>query len=372
MLATFRQLSDRFLGRGDAAITVPVMDGALKPNRALDEAQVVAHLPGLNDLASDGRQLWMSAGNALYRLDQDAGPVEQLRFDRPITALALQGPERLAVALGGNELRILYRPNQDPVWHTEASLQTLAGTPLLSVNALSFDTQGRLLFSEGSSHHGTEAWCHDLMALGRTGRVGCWTPGTPQADLLAQGLRHAFGVLALGSRVLVSESWHHRVLDLSGAGPRQGHSLSAELVGYPSRMAVDDRGGFWLSCFVCRSQLVEFVLREPAYRQRMMAEIDPRHWIAPALSSGQSFLEPLQGAGVKQMGVLKPWAPPRSYGLVLRVAADGRVLSSLHSQVDGQHHGITAVAQVGMVLYVASRGAGRLLRLDAQPTGSQT
>lgn len=370
MLATFRQLSDRFLGRGEAAITVPVMDGALKPNRALDEARVVAQLPGLNDLACDGRQLWMSAGNALYRLDQDTTPVEQLRFDRPVTALALQGPERLAVALAGSELRILHRRGTD--WLTEASLQTLAGTPLLSVNALNFDAQGRLLFSEGSSRHGTEAWCHDLMTLGRTGRVGCWTPGAPQADLLAQGLRHAFGVLALGSRVLASESWHHRVLDLSGTGPRQGHPLSAELVGYPSRMALDDSGGFWLSCFVCRSQLVEFVLREPAYRQRMVAEIDPRHWIAPALSSGQSFLEPLQGAGVKQMGVLKPWAPPRSYGLVLRVAADGRLLSSLHSQVDGQHHGITAVAQVGHALYVASRGAGRLLRLDTQPAGSKT
>jgi hypothetical protein len=110
---------------------------------------------------------------------------------------------------------------------------------------------------------------------------------------------------------------------------------------------------------------VEFVLREPAYRERMMTEIDPRHWIAPALSSGHSFLEPLQGAGVKQMGVLKPWAPPRSYGLVLRVAADGRILRSLHSQVDGRHHGITAVVEHGGALYAASRGSGRLLRVAA-------
>jgi hypothetical protein len=146
--------------------------------------------------------------------------------------------------------------------------------------------------------------------------------------------------------VLASESWRHRVIDLTGTGARAAHPLSAELVGYPSRMAADADGGFWLSCFVCRSQLVEFVLREPAYRERMVAEIDPRHWIAPALSSGHSFLEPLQGAGVKQMGVLKPWAPPRSYGLVMKIAPDGRVLASLHSQVDG-HHGITALAPLG-------------------------
>lgn len=369
MRSTLRRLSDRFLGRGEAAITVPVMDGALKPNRALDQAEVVAELPGLDDLACCGEQLWLSAGPALYRLDADGTPQEQLRFALPVTGLALQGPERLAVALGGRELRVLRR--QGGEWRIETQLLELAGTPLVGLNALSFDAQGRLLFSEGSQLHGPEAWAHDLMTLGRSGRVGRWTPGGTAAELLAQGLHHAFGVLALGERVLASESWRHRVIDLTGTGARAAHPLSAELVGYPSRMAADADGGFWLSCFVCRSQLVEFVLREPAYRERMVAEIDPRHWIAPALSSGHSFLEPLQGAGVKQMGVLKPWAPPRSYGLLLKIAPDGRVLASLHSQVDGRHHGITAVARVGRSLYVASRGAGRLLRVEAPaPAGS--
>jgi hypothetical protein len=96
----------------------------------------------------------------------------------------------------------------------------------------------------------------------------------------------------------------------------------------------------------------------------MVAEIDPRYWIAPALSSGNSFLEPLQGAGVKNMGVLKPWAPPRSYGLVLRVSDDGRVQRSLHSQVDGHHHGITAIREHRGALYAACKGRGRLLRVD--------
>jgi hypothetical protein len=57
------------------------------------------------------------------------------------------------------------------------------------------------------------------------------------------------------------------------------------------------------------------------------------------------------------MGVLKPWAPPRSYGLVLRVAADGRIERSLHSLVDGRHHGITAVVEHGRALYAVSRAA---------------
>ncbi len=165
------------------------------------------------------------------------------------------------------------------------------------------------------------------MELGRSGRVWRWPMGAiaPRSEPLAVGLRFAFGVLARADRRRArrGELAPPRLSVGCRAAARPG---SPSCPGYPSRMAPARGGGFWLSCFVRRTQLVEFVLREPAYRRRMMAEIDPRYWIAPALSSGASFLEPLQGAGVKQMGVLKPWAPPRSYGLVLRIGADGRVL----------------------------------------------
>ena len=61
MLTAIRNFSDRVLGRGSAAITVPVMDGAIKPNRLLDDAALVAELPGIDDLASDGHALYASA-----------------------------------------------------------------------------------------------------------------------------------------------------------------------------------------------------------------------------------------------------------------------------------------------------------------------
>jgi hypothetical protein len=201
------------------------------------------------------------------------------------------------------------------------------------------------------------------MAHGRSGRVARWHFADARVELLAHGQAYAFGVLAHDGAVLHSESWRHRIVRTDARGTRP---LLADLPGYPSRMAAASGGGFWLTCFTCRTQLVEFVLREDAYRRRMVDEIDPRYWIAPALSSGQSFLEPLQGAGVKQMGVLKPWAPPRSYGLVIRVATDGRVERSLHSLVDGRHHGITAVAECDGALYAVSRGSSRLLKVDLQ------
>jgi len=354
MLATLQGWRDQLLGRGSAAITVPVMDGALKPNRVLDEAAVVAELPGLDDLASDGERLYASADATLWRLDGDT-PVEVRRFDAAITAIALSPRGWTAVALAGQ--RVCVFDDRDA---EVARLDALGAQRLQAVNALAFADGDALLVSDGSQRFGPAQWCHDLMTHGRSGRVARWRPADASIELLAQGQRHAFGVLAQGGAVLHSESWRHRVVRTDARGARP---LLAELPAYPSRMSAAADGGFWLTCFVCRTQLVEFVLREDAYRRRMVAEVDPRYWVAPALSSGQSFLEPLQGAGVKQMGVLKPWAPPRSYGLVMKVAPDGRIERSLHSLVDGRHHGITAVAERGGALYAASKGSGRLLKV---------
>ncbi len=357
MQATLREWRDRLLGRGSAAITVPVMDGALKPNRGLDEAAVVAELAGIDDLASDGEQLLVSAGSTLWRLDGEK-LIEVRRFDAAITALALRpvsARPRTGIALAGQRVLVL-----DPDGAEIARLDTLGADRLHSVNALAFDGNDALLLSDGSLHYMPAQWCHDLMTHGRTGRVARWHFGKSAVDVLAQGQRYAFGVLAQNGAVLHSETWQHRVIRTD---PRSARPLVTELPGYPSRMSAASDGGFWLTCFVCRTQLVEFVLREDAYRRRMVAEIDPRYWIAPALSSGHSFLEPLQGAGVKQMGVLKPWAPPRSYGLVMKVAADGRIERSLHSLVDGRHHGITAVAEHDGALYAVSKGSGRLLKV---------
>ena len=42
MPGALQRFGDRLLGRGSAAITGPVMDGALKANRVLDAAEVIA------------------------------------------------------------------------------------------------------------------------------------------------------------------------------------------------------------------------------------------------------------------------------------------------------------------------------------------
>jgi hypothetical protein len=162
----------------------------------------------------------------------------------------------------------------------------------------------------------------------------------------------------------MTESWTHSLarFPLGGAGglgPRQ--TILPNLAGYPARIATAADGGFWLACFAVRTHLVELVLRERGYREAMMRTIDPSLWIAPMLRSQGGYLEPLQGGAIKKLGIQKPWAPPRSYGLVVRLDAEGEPVSTLHSRVGGQHHGITAARECGGRLVIVSKGCDRLL-----------
>jgi hypothetical protein len=151
------------------------------------------------------------------------------------------------------------------------------------------------------------------------------------------------------------------LLDLDGA--RKPIPVLTALPGYPSRLAPRAMGGAWLCLFAPRNQLVEFVRREPAYRRAMMAEVPKEFWIAPALASGMSFCEPMQGGALKQMGILKPWAPTRSYGLVVALDEDHRPVESFHSRTGGRRHGLTSVAEHGSRLVVASKGGDEIIAI---------
>ena len=60
---------------------------------------------------------------------------------------------------------------------------------------------------------------------------------------------------------------------------------------------------------------------------------------------------------------MKPWAPPRSYGLVVRLDTNLQPLYSLHSRVGGRNHGVVAAVEKGDDLFVLCKGAGRILRM---------
>ena len=357
MIAAIRQWTERLLGRGDAAITVPVLDGALKSNRLIEDAEVVAELAAPEDLATDGHSPVVADGAQVLRFDGAGGHAVEHAFDRTISALTCLPGGGLAVALGGSEVRVVGGP------HDGRRFDAAGGRRLHAVNALAGAGRGRLWASDGSQTQPPERWKHDVMELGRSGRLLEFDLAEGSARERAAGLAYAFGVAAVrDDTAWVCESWRHRLVEIGDAS--SGRAVVDGLPGYPSRIAAASGGGWWLTCFTLRTQLVEFVLREPAYRKRMLKEIDPRYWIAPALTSGDTYLEPMQGAHLKTMGVVKPWAPPRSYGLVIRLDERGLVRYSLHSRFDGKHHGIVAAAECDGWLYLLCKGRQRLLRLS--------
>jgi hypothetical protein len=354
VISSFRAFADRLLGRGEATITVPSFDGALKPNQILEKAETIGQFEAPEDLATDGTTLYIADGTAIRRLD-GAATTEVRRFDRPITALCCLPRGGIAVALDGREVQVFTTPS------AAAAATTFADTSMNAINALSPGAGGTLVATDGSTTRPTGQWVHDLMERGRTGRVLVLDIGSGRVRSIASGLHYAFGACAAGDAAFVSESWQHRLIAIASDGSRR--PILDNLPVYPSRLAPAASGGFWLTAFAARTQLVEFVLRENAYRRRMMAEIDPEYWIAPKLKSGQSFLEPMQGAHIKTMGVVKPWAPPRSYGLVIRLSANGTPLYALHSRVDGVNHGVTAAVEMNGALFAIAKGPGRLLRV---------
>ena len=67
MIGALVEFKDKLLGRGAASITVPVFDGALKSNRLVEDADVVASFEAAEDIASDGHSLFIADGARILR-----------------------------------------------------------------------------------------------------------------------------------------------------------------------------------------------------------------------------------------------------------------------------------------------------------------
>jgi hypothetical protein len=335
---------DLFRGK---AITIPPMDGALKPNTQLDAAEIVGAAAEPDGLAVAGNRVLYSAGNEVRWLDD--GEVFR-RFDAAVTALAASPGGRVAAGLADGRVVVA----GDDKSHAFAC-------PV----ALAFEGEGGLFVANGSARHGPDDWRRDLMDRGTSGSVHHIDLASGNRRVIAERLAYPYGIAvdAKASRLIVAESWRHRLVAIPLQGGRPQGVLS-ELPAYPCRIAARENS-YVLACFAPRNRMIEFVLQEDDYRRDMLAEIAPEHWIAPSLHPSRSFLEPLQNGGVRSMGVHKPWSPSRSYGLVVELDQNLEPVASHHSRANGERHGVTsAIAHDGRLL-AASRGAGAILAFDS-------
>lgn len=337
MISMISDALDRFLGRGDAAVTVPPLDGAFRPNRRLDDAGDRVALADVDALAvvkgvvhaSSGTQVMIRSAAHGWHLSHDWGV--------QVTALA-PFAAGLAVALADG--RIAVTGGQHDGWQIKTGLRCITAL---------CEQDGTLLATNGAEGLTPDDWQLDLMQRGASGSLWQIDPATNKTIRLVAGLAWPAGVAVDAQGAVIAEAWRHRLIRLDGT------VLFADMPGYPGRIAAGG-DGFWLAMFAPRSQLVEFVLREPAYRNRMMAEVPQAFWVAPRLRAGCSFYESLQGGGVKQLGMLKPWAPTMSAGFCVRLDAGFQPRASLQSRADGATHGVTAAVEHEGQLVIVARG----------------
>ena len=339
---------DSWFGRGEASITIPPMDGAFRPNDLLDLAPSNLEAPAPDCLAVTSHGVIVSSDRSLLRVDKPDS-AEIASFDTPISALT--GLPDGGAAVGLIDGGIVFVGG-------ERGGTTLAKNPEVAcITALAPASDGALLVANGSATNGPAAWKRDLMEKNASGSV--WRIDRQgRASCLAGDLAYPYGLLEDAGSIVVSESWRCALTRIfSGADGRKEPVLE-NLPAYPSRLSRADDKTIWLALFAPRSQLVEFVLSEDGYRGRMIREINADYWVAPCLRSGATPLEPTQQGGVKQLGVLKPWSPSRSYGLVARLDPAFRPIASLHSRANGRRHGVTSCLMVDKRLFFAAKGDG--------------
>ena len=160
------------------------------------------------------------------------------------------------------------------------------------------------------------------MSLGRSGRLLELHLGDGRDREIANGLAYAFGVTSAGGNIWVCESWAHRVVAYGNG--KKATPVVSRLPCYPSRLTPAASGGYWLTAFTCRSQLVEFVLRQRAYRTRMMSEIDPSILNRPSSQFRQHLPGTAARGASEDASAKQTLAPPRSYGLPVNAPLGGR------------------------------------------------
>lgn len=355
---------DRVLFPNREIHVIPVLDGAFSPNSRLDQArQLGEEIDRPDDLAPgpDGA-LYISSDNAVLRCSgadfERREPFADL--GAPVGGLAWTSDGRLLACVSGRGLVAISSSGQ-----IVGELQSVGGNKLVCPLSVAVAPDGAIYATDGSRANPPEQWLADLMQnRAPTGSLVACNAALGAAGVVADKLAWPLGLAlsADGSEIWIAESWAHRLV----AFPRNGgraRVIVKNYTGYPARLAQGTAGDYWMAFFGLRTQLIEFVLRERAFCDEMMRTVPPDLWIGPGLDARINPREPTQIGRIKKLGIQKPWAPARTYGLIAQLNGKGEAAETLHSRVDGRVHGITAVRPVGSRVLALAKGCNRLVEL---------
>jgi len=363
-MALIRDIIDRVLFPNREVHPIPVLDGAFSPNNRLDQARVLGEAIDRPDDLIDGpdQALYVSSGRHVLRCTG----ADFAQRDIFVTTDDLAGPlafsndGKLLVGVAGQGVLAF-----DAAGQCVGALNAVAGVPLACPTALTVASDGTVFITDGSRVHRAADWLPDLLMRNPpSGRLVACDASLGNARVLADALDWPSGVAfdIRSGELWLAEAWAHRLTARTADGALR-RVVVKNFAGYPARVTSDPQGGGWMAFFGMRTQLIEFVLRERAFCEAMMASVPRELWIGPSLENRFDYREPTQIGHIKKLGIQKPWAPPRSYGLIARLDDQGEPVSSLHSRVEGRMHGITAVRCVGARVLALAKARDLLIEL---------
>ena len=347
---------------------IPSMEGPLQPNEALDHLPVVCQsFPGIDDVVIDEEgRLYISSEHRVMRLSGEDYKNQEVFYecDAPAGGLGIYPDGRLMVCISERGVVLVDENGR------QDGIDTVQGSAIKCPTSVTAGPDGKIYITDGTVHHNPQDWVWDLMEKQTAGRLICYEPETGKSEILLKDLAYPYGVCLTHDlrSLLLTESWQHTLWQypLDNLRPGAGERVIPNMPGYPARIVPSGDGGYWMCLFGMRTALLEFILTQEKYRQEMMKTIDSRHWIRPVLSLSNDGMEPLQAGHIVQLGIVKPWAPPRSYGLIIKLDENYDPIKSLHSRVDGRCHGITGLRELKNELCVVSKGHNKILKVSRE------
>jgi hypothetical protein len=331
---------------------VMTLEGALGPNRRLDEAQpAAARSPNALCVAQDG--LLFSSGSDIWVMPEWGQPAKLWRsFEAAVTALARSQDGAIAIGLEGGRLAVCDATGADlDGWSLPSGIKSVVDCQFLPHGELVVLDNG---YAAAESYLSVAPWddrhAGQLVSITRHGI----------AKVLAAGLHCPMGLAAsVTGDLIVTEMERARIVNLKGEVLRLGFP------GYVGRLRRTS-DGYVLACLGRRDPLIEFLKTEPDFVTEMKARVASEHWIGPRANPDFSHDFPIELGATRLFGEIKPWAPSFSYGLLIELDDDLMPVGSAHSRADGRRHHITDAVDWNGDLIAVSGASQELLNLGSR------